>query len=237
MIRQLVWVVLVLAGCADAERRPDSSVAGRKGQRYAIVVDGDGANDEKRARCDLEIGAVGGIADLSQPVRAVLRVGDGPNRLQVISRARGIVRNDDLPGWDMGRLCREAIAALDLAIPQEPQGYAAPAPQPYGQPQYQQPQPYQEPTLLSAPGDLAARGLASYARRDYGNALVAFAEANRLHPSPPLLFNLAVCYKLLNRPREAIQHMQLYVDRAPNAPNRAQADALLAELHRLLGNE
>lgn len=226
MIRQLVWVVLVLAGCAEVERRPDSSVAGRKGQRYAIVVDGDGANDDKRARCDLEIGAVGGIADLSQPVRAVLRVGDGPNRLQVISRARGIVRNDDLPGWDMGRLCREAIAALDLAIPQEPQGYAAP-----------QPQPYQEPALLSAPGDLAARGLASYARRDYGNALVAFAEANRLQPSAPLLYNLAVCYKLLNRPREAIQHMQLYVDRAPNAPNRAQADALLSELHRLLGNE
>jgi tetratricopeptide (TPR) repeat protein len=100
------------------------------------------------------------------------------------------------------------------------------------------------PALLPAPAGTAAEvaklvqtGSELYQRGDYANAAASFAEAQRRAPSPPLLFDAGASYKMANRPREAAQHLQLYLDRAPSAPNRAQAEALMGEVRRQLGED
>jgi regulator of sirC expression with transglutaminase-like and TPR domain len=91
------------------------------------------------------------------------------------------------------------------------------------------------PTAPKQVASLAQRGLNDFGRRDYANALVAFAEASRASNDPAMLFDTGLCYYMLHRPQEALQHLQLYVDRAPQAGNRAQADALIGDLHRQMG--
>ena len=169
-----------------------------------------------------------------------------------------------LPGWDMGRLCRTALEGIGPVLAQEPPpSYAmqpqprtgggiqlAPAPTPY----YPAPPPARvvpppparrgPPSLLPPPPDvpravaeLAAKGGQSYARGDFTAALTSFAEASRQSSAPALLYDTGVCYKMLNRPQEALQYLQLYLDRAPTAPNRADVDALISEIRRSRGEE
>ena len=52
-----------------------------------------------------------------------------------------------------------------------------------------------------------------------------------------MVFDTAVCYRMLNRPQEALRYVQLYLDRAPQAPNRADAERFAADLRRMLGEE
>jgi tetratricopeptide (TPR) repeat protein len=85
--------------------------------------------------------------------------------------------------------------------------------------------------------ELAARAAESYGRGDYAGALGAFSEAHRLSGDPSLLFDTGLCHYMLGHPQEALQLLQLYVDRAPKSPARPQADALIAQLHRQLGND
>jgi hypothetical protein len=265
--RLLVALGLLSVSCASsAERRePPTLAPGAVRQRYNVVLNGYRANEDKRARCAREIELAGGVNDPTLPVTVVLTLEDRHNQIQVISSARGVVRSEDLPGWDMGRLCREAIATYPQALAQEPPpgyrpappppsyypaqpgvyGYAPPPPPPRPVPTVRlQPAPQAPPSLLPPPADAAKavteltdRGAQFYARGDYPNALVAFAEANRQSSNAPLLFNTALCYKMLNRPQEALQYLQLYVDRAPAAPNRKVAEQLLSEIRRSLGDE
>jgi len=265
-------ILVAAAGCASA---PPPRPLPPDAPHINIQINGSRADDGKIQRCNSEINQAGRINDPSLPVTVTLTLEGNYNKIQVISRARGIVRNEDLPGWDMGRLCREAISAFAPAMAQEPPpgstppppprtyppayGYGYPPPQPYNR--YPQPQPYTPaprayvpppppprpsgpPALLPAPAGvsadvsgLAATGAAFYQRGDYANAVASFAEANRRAPSPPLLFDCAAAYKMAGKYREAAQHLQLYLDRAPNAPNRAQAEALLQEVRRALGEE
>ena len=112
---------MVVSGCAEAPAASGSVLAGRPGgARYAIFLNGTRADEGKRQRCDEEIQAAGGVSDPSSPVRAVLTLEEYGNKLEIVSAARGIVQNTDLPKWDMRRLCREAMAALGPAIAQEP---------------------------------------------------------------------------------------------------------------------
>jgi hypothetical protein len=224
---------------------------GPGGVRIGIALAGPDANPDKQQRCQRVIQErMGFIPDPSAPVTAVLTLRDGHNQLQVISRARGPVRVEARPGWGMERLCLDAAQAAIAVAQQEgagapPPGYtpapfAAPNTPPPAAPPAAAPRVSLLPASPGAPknvAELAQRGQADFARGDYGNALVAFAEANRMSGDPAMLFDTGVCYSMLNRPQEALQHLQLYVDRAPQAPNRAQAEALIAHLHRQMGEE
>jgi hypothetical protein len=263
----LLPLFLCAAAC-DEERRPDQMpLAGWQGPppRMALVVTGPAADEDKRERCAKQLARSGAIADPNTPVQAVLMLQDGANRLQVISRTRGVVRDERKPGWSMDRLCDDAIAAAAQAVRMElgpPPGYGvaaaggaepeavaggvygggAPAPT---TPPAPAPVPAMTPPALlplspSAPkavAELATRGAQAYQRGDYAGALGSFSAALHLSPEPALLFDTGVTHYLLGQPQQALQLLQLYVDRAPKAANRAQADALIAALHQKLGND
>ncbi len=249
MTREILLLALVLGGCDEPARRADPAAGSRPGARYAIFLNGTKADDGKRQRCAEEVQAAGGVIDPTAPVRAVLTLEEYGNKLEIVSQARGIVQNVDLPKWDMRRLCREALAALAPAIAQEPPPGYRQAPPPGYAPQRPIPSvrlvaaPVAPPSVLPPdPGapkavvELASRGAQSYARGDFPNALVNYAEANRQASSPALLFDLGLCYQGLNRPTQALQYFQLFVDRAPAAPQRADAERMLGELRRQLGD-
>jgi hypothetical protein len=271
---RLLWLAPLLVACAA---EAPATRPGYAGQHLYVQVTGFAANEGKAQRCNDEVQRSGYVPDPMAPVHAVLILEGNTNRLQIVSQARGIVRNEDLPGWDMGRLCRTAIEGILPVLAQEPPpgSYAAappssapsvqlqPAPTPYDQQrawqeyyarqqQQRRPPPAAKlvqapsgpPALLPPPADapksvteLARRGEQSFARNDYANALVAYAEADRISSSPPMVFDTAVCYRMLNRPQEALRYVQLYLDRAPQAPNRADAERFADDLRRMLGQE
>src|SRR5262245_33174365 len=106
----LLPLFLCTAACEE-ERRPDQMpLAGWQGPppRIALVVTGPEASEDKRERCARQLGRAGAVADPNAPVQSVLTLADGGNRLQVISRARGIVRDEARPGWATERLCDDA---------------------------------------------------------------------------------------------------------------------------------
>jgi hypothetical protein len=244
---RLILLVPLLAACSEPAPPPARSGANAPpGQHLLVQVTGFAANEGKSRRCSDEVSRAGYVQDPAAPVRAVLILEGPTNRLQIISQARGIVRNENLPGWDMARLCRTAIDGILPVLAQEPPPGYAPAPPPSRPvpPGARPAGPYTPPALLPAPADapknvveLTRRGEQQFARGDYANALVAYAEANRLDSTPPLLFDTALCYRMLNRPQEALRYVQLYLDRAPQASNRADAEGLASDLRRQLGEE
>jgi tetratricopeptide (TPR) repeat protein len=129
---------------------------------------------------------------------------------------------------------------------QPPPGYQQqPPPQGgYGQAQPAQPQqtvavtPMQPSANVSKDcAELGKKGLAEFAKRDYAHALEAFEAAIKSGNDVAAVFNKGLCLYMLHRPQDALTALQLYVDRAPQAANRNQADALIADLHRQLGND
>lgn len=255
MRKVLLVPLLVAVGCSEPAPRPPIVPRGGSAPHLFIEVSGLAANEGKQARCTQEAESRGAIVDGAAPVHAVLILEGSVNRLQIVSRVRGIVRDEQLPGWDMGRLCREALDGILPVLAQEPAapppGYTPPpalaqpryAPPPA--PAYRStPAPMGPPSLLPPPADaprpvaaLVERGAHAYARGDYPGALAAFTDANRQSSSPPLLFDTAACLQMLRRPREALQSLQLYLERAPSAPNRADAERLAADLRRQLGED
>lgn len=81
------------------------------------------------------------------------------------------------------------------------------------------------------PRVLFARGEASFDRGRYEEALVDFAAAYAMTPLPGFLFNIAQCHRLLGHFREAADNYRRYLDEVPAAPNRAEAEALLAQVN------
>jgi hypothetical protein len=219
-----------------------------RGHGWAVTVAGPESDDDKREDCRKIVMRMGGTEPGLAQVTALLYLKDDGNALQITSRSRGIVQNQPKPGWSMERLCKDAAMNAQMAWQQEASmGQSAPPPMqsapPPAAPAAAPPGTIAVSPMPASPGaprnvaDLAQRGLADFGRRDYANALVAFAEASRTSGDPAMLFDTGLCYYMLNRPQEALQHLQLYVDRAPQAANRPQADALLADLHRRMGNE
>lgn len=247
-MHRLLLVLILAPACAASggETRASAPAAqpavARGGNPYNIVVAGSRSDADRQATCDLEVSAAGGVQDRNLPVRVVLVLEPGSNRLQVVSRTRGMVRDDDLPGWGMGRLCQEAIAVFPAALAQEPRPLPPPVYVPPPPPTAARPAP--PPSMMPPPDgapkpvvELMNRGAQAFARKDYTAALAAFGEANQKQSNPPLVFNMGVCFKLLGKSREALQYLQLYLDRAPQAPNRAHAEQLMAEIRRQTGED
>jgi tetratricopeptide (TPR) repeat protein len=79
---------------------------------------------------------------------------------------------------------------------------------------------------------LSTEGLTQFKSGHYDEAIAAFQASYALSPLPPLLFNAAQAYRLQGRCEEALTHYRRYLDAAPEAPNRAAAEARMIEMDR-----
>lgn len=74
---------------------------------------------------------------------------------------------------------------------------------------------------------LFARGLRQFDRHRYTQALATFTRAYQLAPAPPLVYNMAQCHAALGNDERAAESYRLYLQLAPDAPNRAVVERRL----------
>jgi tetratricopeptide (TPR) repeat protein len=103
--------------------------------------------------------------------------------------------------------------------------------------------------LLSLSSVAAAKGSKEAARAafkqatqhfnlgEYGDALDAFKEAYRNFEDPVFLFNIAQCQRMLGNKQEAVRGYRTFLREAPDAPNRAEVQALVSNLEQQLRTE
>lgn len=78
------------------------------------------------------------------------------------------------------------------------------------------------------------RGEQLFRAQKYSEAAAAFEEGNRLSPSPAFLYDLALTYRALNNPQQAISYYQAYLKAQPGASDRSAVEAAIAEEQRKL---
>jgi tetratricopeptide (TPR) repeat protein len=66
----------------------------------------------------------------------------------------------------------------------------------------------------------------------YNEAIEEYQKVYLLADDPNMLFNIAQCYKLSDRPEEAVRFYRNFLRRSPNAPNRTLVEKLIAELEK-----
>lgn len=77
----------------------------------------------------------------------------------------------------------------------------------------------------------------SVGRGDYERALGLFQQAFELSDRPALLFNAANAAERLRRDELALELYASYLERVPDAPNRAAVEARMEQLHGLAAEE
>lgn len=82
---------------------------------------------------------------------------------------------------------------------------------------------------------LYERGARAYAEARYSQAADLFLDANRIFPTPQLLFNIAKAYDRLGHSSGALAHYRDYLRRAPDAADHQEVSARARELEVLLG--
>jgi iron complex outermembrane receptor protein len=75
-----------------------------------------------------------------------------------------------------------------------------------------------------------ANGESLFRAGDYKSAIAEFKAADRLVTSPILAFNIGLCHEKLGEPEQAISLYKTYLERRPDAPNRAQVEGRIARL-------
>ena len=75
------------------------------------------------------------------------------------------------------------------------------------------------------------QAVANYNLDELAPALAEFREAYRLKPDPSFLFNIAQCYRKLGQVDAALDFYRKYLRSLPNAPNRADVERIVADLH------
>ena len=73
-----------------------------------------------------------------------------------------------------------------------------------------------------------------FGKKDFQGAIREFAAAEKIVPSGYNDYNLALCYDKLGEADPAIQYYQSYLQRVPDAANRAAVDASVARLSAAL---
>jgi tetratricopeptide (TPR) repeat protein len=79
-----------------------------------------------------------------------------------------------------------------------------------------------------------AVGLRAFDLGKYDEAISEFEDAYRYKDAPGLLYNIAQAYRLSNRPEEALRYYRTYLERKPDAPNRAEAESKIDLLAGIL---
>ncbi|MHB1845645.1 MAG: tetratricopeptide repeat protein [Deltaproteobacteria bacterium] len=77
---------------------------------------------------------------------------------------------------------------------------------------------------------LFERGRADYRAGHFQAAIGDFLDADKLKPSPALMFNIAEAYARLGEPTQAIQYYRSYLARAPEASDRREVEATIENL-------
>ena len=72
---------------------------------------------------------------------------------------------------------------------------------------------------------------------EYRDALRDFKEGYRLKDDPVFLYNIAQCHRLLNENTDAIHAYKVYLQRAPNAPNRGEVERKIAALEEAVASQ
>jgi tetratricopeptide (TPR) repeat protein len=75
------------------------------------------------------------------------------------------------------------------------------------------------------------QAVAYYNLDEYAPALAEFREAYRIKPDPSFLFNIAQCHRKLGQTDAALDYYRKYLRNLPDAPNRADVERMVAELH------
>jgi tetratricopeptide (TPR) repeat protein len=78
------------------------------------------------------------------------------------------------------------------------------------------------------------RGEQLFRAQKFHDAAAAFEEGHRLAPSPAFLYDLALTYRALNKPEQAISYYQAYLKAQPGATDRAAVETAIAEEQRKL---
>ena len=76
-----------------------------------------------------------------------------------------------------------------------------------------------------------------YKLAEYPQALDAFKETYRILEDPSLLFNIAQCYRQLNKKEEAIRFYRTYLHDAANTADREDVQKIIASLDAALKQE
>jgi tetratricopeptide (TPR) repeat protein len=82
--------------------------------------------------------------------------------------------------------------------------------------------------------ELYKKGMTHYELGEFDTAIDEFKRAYALTSAPGLLFNLAQVYRMKKDPEQAVYFYRTYLRLVPNAPNRADVEALIAENQALL---
>lgn len=78
---------------------------------------------------------------------------------------------------------------------------------------------------------------AAYRLQEYEKALEGFQEAYRLSKRAGLLFNIAQCYRQLDRYEESIKSYEAFIFDAPESEYRAEAEKNITEIKALLAEQ
>lgn len=81
------------------------------------------------------------------------------------------------------------------------------------------------------------RGLRQYDRHRYEAALRTFTRAYQLAPAAPVVYNIAQCHVALGREDRAVESYRLFLQLAPDAPNRAEVERKIRQLERHIAAE
>ena len=76
------------------------------------------------------------------------------------------------------------------------------------------------------------RGQRAYDIGKYSDAIDEYAKVYEIGGNPAMLFNIAQAHRLNNQLPEALRFYRRYLQRSPNAPNRADVEAKIAEIEK-----
>jgi tetratricopeptide (TPR) repeat protein len=74
------------------------------------------------------------------------------------------------------------------------------------------------------------KGQRAYDVGKYADAIDEYAKVYEIGGNPAMLFNIAQAYRLNKQPGEAVRFYKRYLQRAPNAPNKADVEQKISEL-------
>ncbi len=80
-------------------------------------------------------------------------------------------------------------------------------------------------------------GVEAFRAKDFETALEHFERAYKLDPSPILIYNLARAHEETGHAGLAIEHFQLYLDRSPEASDRADIERRVRVMRAILERE
>src|SRR5262249_39625594 len=81
------------------------------------------------------------------------------------------------------------------------------------------------------------RGIKAYAPGHYADAAKEFEAAYQALDEPALLFNLAQAYRFSGDYAAAVRSFRSFLRRMPNTKNRAEVEARIVELQKLLDEQ